>query len=255
MKLIVDIGNTNILLALHDGSVWKHKFRYETKEDQPELFFEVGLRDLLLEWGIQPGDISAVGVSSVVPEMNTRILNAIRRNARVEPLLLTPQLFHKLPMNVPRPYEIGSDIVANALAALRKYQSDSVIIDFGTALTFTLVTEAHGIEGVTIAPGVHTAYKSLMIHTAQLPLIQFSEPDTVLGTSTESAITGGVFFGYIGIVKEILSRIKSERGEQLQVIATGGLAEVLKPLLPLFNHVDRELTIDGIRYILEDTDS
>lgn len=251
MFLVAEIGNTNILLAIHDGKDWKHKFRYRTKENQPPVFFEVGLRDLLLEWNVTPDDIEGVGVSSVVPEINETIIDALRANTRLEPVLLTPEIFLDLDMRVPRPYEIGSDLVSNAYAAIKKYDSDCIVVDFGTALTFNVITKNRGIEGVTISPGVETAITALSGNTSQLPVVDLELPEKVIGYDTDSAIRSGVLYGYIGLVKEIISRIKEELPSDYKVIATGGLSTVIKPLIPIFDIVDKELTIDGIRFLTE----
>lgn len=252
MILAVEIGNTNIVLAIHNGEEWIHRFRYETKEDQPFVFFEVGLRDLLLEWNIDPDDINQVGMSSVVPEMNDRIIQALESNTRKTPVLLTPELFMKQDFRVPKPYEIGADLVANAKSALTKYDRDCIIVDFGTALTFTVVTKELGIEGVTIAPGILTAFKALSYNTAQLPVVSLSMPESAIGKDTDMAIRAGVLYGYIGLVKEIVSRIELEKDQKFTIIAAGGLSTVISPLTDFFDVIDKELTIDGIRFFLMD---
>jgi len=154
MFLATDIGNTNIVIAVHDGTSWKHKVRYETKDNQPPFYYETGLRDTLLEWGIEPADIESAAISSVVPEITEKIASAVAQNIRLEPIILTPELFLKLDMRIPKVYEIGSDIVANAYATKSLFGRNSIIVDFGTALTFTVYDHQVGITGVTIAPGL-----------------------------------------------------------------------------------------------------
>lgn len=250
--LVAEIGNTNIVIGVHDGESWKHKFRYETKEDQPFVFFEVGLRDLLLEWNLSPQDITAVGMSSVVPEMNERIIKAMELNTRQVPKVLDAEMFESLDMRVPKPYEIGADIVANAYAALRKFNTDCIVADFGTALTFSIVTQDEGIRGVTIAPGIMTAIKAISFQTAQLPEVEMEIPESVIGYDTDTALRAGVLYGYVGLVKEIVNRMKEERPGDYTVIAAGGLCSALPPLIPFFDVIDRDLTLDGIRYLVQD---
>lgn len=249
MFLATDIGNSNIVIAIHDGKNWKYKYRYDTKTVQPVLFYENGLRDLLLEWGIQPSEIKSAAVSSVVPDITEMIVTAIVANIRFEPLLLSPEIFLGLDMEIPKIYEIGSDLVSNAYAAKKRFAKNTLIVDFGTALTFTIYKEGEGIEGVTIAPGLKTIISTLSGNTAQLPEIEIKVPNSAIGQSTSTAIRAGVLFGFIGMVKEILSRIKNELDEPYFIVATGGLSSVIEELQTEFDLIDKDLTLDGIRLI------
>ncbi len=251
MFLATDIGNSNIVIAIHDGEKWKYKYRYDTKTIQPSLFYETGLRDLLLEWGIQPGEITYAAISSVVPDITELIISAIVANIRFEPLLLTPEVFLKLDMKIPKVYEIGSDLVANAYAAKMKFGKSTIIVDFGTALSFTIYKENSGIEGVTISPGLKTIISTLSGSTAQLPEIEIKVPESAIGTSTSTAIRAGVLFGFIGLVKEILLRIQNELDEPYYVAATGGLSTAIDELQSEFDIIDKDLTLEGIRLISE----
>jgi len=249
MFLATDIGNSNIVIAVHDGKKWKYKYRYDTTAIQPSLFYETGLRDLLLEWGIQPGDITAAAISSVVPDITEMIKAAIEVNIRFTPLLLSPEVFMQLEMGIPKIYEIGSDLVANAYSAKKQFAKNTIIVDFGTALTFTVFDEHQGIQGVTISPGLKTIISTLSGSTAQLPEIDIKVPDSAIGKSTSTAIQAGVIIGFIGLVKEILSRIKSELDTPYFIVATGGLSSVIEELHSEFDLIDKDLTLDGIRFI------
>jgi len=255
MFLATDIGNSNIVIAIHDGNEWKYKFRYDTKNVQPEIFYEMGLRDLLLEWGIRPAKITDAAISSVVPDVTELIKEAVVANIRFEPLTLGPQTFMNLDMEIPKVYEIGSDLVANAYAAKKNLQRNTIIVDFGTALTFTIYTENKGIEGVTISPGLKTIISTLSGNTAQLPEIEVKLPSSAIGKSTSKAIRAGVIFGFIGQVKEILTRIKEELNAPYYVIATGGLSSAIKELHSEFDEIDKDLTLNGIRLIKQYTDA
>jgi len=251
MFLAADIGNSNIVISIHDGETWTHTFRYESKDTQPTIYYINGLSEILLEWGIS-GSISKAGISSVVPGLNETIRNAIKVVTQVQPYLLSPESFLKLDMHVPKVYEIGSDLVANSYAALKKYGKDSLIIDFGTALTFTIVTEKGGIEGVSFAPGLKTAMQSLSGNTAQLPEVWLSWPERALGKSTEEAIKSGVLIGYYGLVSELKKQILNEFPKVNHIIGTGGMVEILKPLKNELNEVNQNLTVEGIRLITTD---
>lgn len=249
MFLVADIGNSNIVIAIYDGKNWKYNYRYDTKNIQPTIFYETGLRDLLLEWGIRPGEITSAAISSVVPDVTELISAAFEANIRFEPILLSPDVFMKLDMGIPKIYEIGSDLVANAYAAKKLYKKNTIIVDFGTALTFTIYNHPNGIEGVTISPGLKTIISTLSGNTAQLPEIEIKLPLSAIGKSTSSAIRAGVMFGFIGLVKEILSRIKNELGEPYYIVATGGLSSVIEELQSEFDIIDKDLTLEGIRQI------
>ena len=249
MFLATDIGNSNIVLAIHDGSEWTYKYRYETKDYQPALFYEAGIRDILLEWGISPSDIDGAAVSSVVPEVTDRIMEALTNNIRFIPVLLTPEIFIDLDMRIPKVYEIGSDLVSNAVAVNEIYKQNCIIVDFGTALSFTIYTHGVGISGVTIAPGLKTIISTLSDSTSLLPEIDIDMPESAIGVSTSTAIRAGVLFGFIGMVKEILLRIKTELDGSYKVVATGGLSSVIKELASEYDEMNKDLTLEGIRLL------
>lgn len=249
MTLAIDIGNSNIVIALYKDLSWTNTFRYETKETQPEFYYEGALRNILLEWGVPPSAVSHCVMSSVVPDLNEVIKQAVQYVFGFSPLLINAEVIKHLDIPVPHPYEIGSDLVSNAYAAVRLHGKKCIIVDFGTALTFTIVDEEHGITGVTIAPGLKTAIYALSQQTAQLPLVPMQLPDSSIGHDTASAIQSGVMWGYVGLVKELIIRMKSELTGDYKVIATGGLSNILHPLESTFDIVDKMLTLDGMRLI------
>lgn len=251
MLLSIDIGNSNIVVGLYYNDVWTQTFRYETKDIQPEYYYESALRNLFLEWGVSTSEVHRSVVSSVVPDMNDMILQAVHHVTGNWPLLLGPEVFKVLDLSVPHPYEIGSDLVCNAYAAIKKYGDRCIIVDFGTALTFTVSNLEKGILGVTIAPGLKTAVSSLSSSTAQLPLVPMELPKSAIGHDTVSAIQAGVLRGYVGLVNEILHSMKAELKEPYKVIATGGLSAILYPLESSFDILDKMLTLDGSRLIYE----
>ncbi len=185
----------------------------------------------------------------MVAEVTETISQAVKYYLGTEPLILGGELFSNLDMHVPKPYEIGSDLVANAYAATREYKDDFIIVDFGTALTFTIVSREKGILGVTITPGLKTSIQALNKGTSLLPQVPIQIPETVIGKDTVHAIQAGVLYGYIGLVKEILFRIKEEVKRPCKVIATGGLREILTELTEHFDVVDEYLTLKGIRLL------
>ena len=249
MELIFDIGNSNIVISWYNEGEWSVPIRIETKRQEPELYYTNVLSDIILEYKINISSIKKVVISSVVSEVTNTISEAIKHYLGTEPLVLGGELFSELDMHVPKPYEIGSDLVANAYAATRVYNDDFIIVDFGTALTFTVASKEKGILGVTITPGLKTSIQALNLGTSLLPRVQLQLPETVIGKDTVHAIQSGVLYGYIGLVKEILTRIKQEVKKPYKVIATGGLREILKELNQHFDVVDEYLTLKGIRML------
>ncbi|MBP6397513.1 MAG: type III pantothenate kinase [Saprospiraceae bacterium] len=246
MQLVVDIGNSNIVIALRVGDEWPCIFRYETKEDQPGLYYQNGLMSLLFEWGIHSGQLKSVTISSVVPHMNPKIVEAVQNATGIQPLLLGPGQLKQLDLKVPHANEIGTDLVANAYAAIKIWHKPSIIADFGTALTFTVAHPNDGILGVTIVPGIKTAFGSLSDHTAQLPQVNLSRPTSAIGQNTTHAIQAGILIGYEGLVSHLLTKIQDELPETYLTIATGGLSEALENITANFDHIDKNLTIEGI---------
>ncbi len=251
MQLIFDVGNSNIVIAIYNGKEWKAIKRIETKKSIPEVYYHGVLTDMLLESEITHEDILNIYISSVVSEVSNDLMHAVQQYFGVEPKLLSADDFINLDMHIPKPYEIGSDLVANAYYAIKKYDHDCIVVDFGTALTFTVVTKNHGIEGVTIAPGLRTSIKALFLGTSKLPEVPLELPSSVIGKNTIHAIQAGVLYGYVGLVKEMITRIRNERGNNCMVVATGGLSSILPPLHQYFDEVDPCLTLEGIKMIGE----
>jgi type III pantothenate kinase len=248
MELIIDVGNSNIVIAIYQNG-WDKVFRYETKDNQPQIYYERGLAEILLEWGISSSQINYAIISSVVPELNEKIRSAVQSVLRKEPHLINPDILEKLPIHIPHINEIGSDLVANAFAAVIKYNRPSIVVDFGTALTFTVVHPELGIQGVSIAPGVKTAFSSLFTNTAQLPQVPLDRPESAIGKNTIHALQAGIIIGYEGLVMHLLEKIKAELQEPYIVIGTGGLSESLKSITCHFDYVDKMHTLEGIRLI------
>lgn len=251
MFLAIDAGNSNVVFALYDdvNERWKNHFRIETHAAKfsAQLHNKVPL--YFLEHGIGSADIKQIGFSSVVPEINEQILQFCENFFGTEPYLITPACFEKLPIKTLRPNEIGTDLVCNSLAGYSKYRKELIIVDFGTALTFTVVDASGEIIGVNIVPGLQTAIKSLFNSTSKLPDVPLTLPKSALGKDTVHAIQAGVLYGYTSLVKGMLDTIREETKLEFIVIATGGQVEILTPLETVFDEVDRNLTLEGLRLI------
>lgn len=251
MILVLDIGNSDITMGLWDGSQWRHTWRIPSRTHQPELFYGVKIRDYFFEAGIQVSAVDKMVLSSVVPGLTEKIQKVVRTLFEKEPILLGPSVYENLPIEVLNPYEIGSDLVANAMGAYMKMKRSCIVADFGTALTFTTVSGTGKILGVSIVPGLRTAIKALSQNTARLFDVPLEMPKSALGTSTITAIQSGLVIGYDGLVRSMVNAIRKELNDDCPAIATGGLSFVITSLKGFFYSIEPNLTLDGLREIAE----
>jgi len=249
MLLVIDIGNTNIVFGIHNGQNWKKIWRIQTDYLKTADEYEVIFRTLFTSNKVCLTDIDKIILSSVVPSLNREFDDMLVNFIRVKPRLLSPEWYPKLPLEILNPYEIGTDLVANAMAAHHRFKSNCMVIDFGTALTFTTVSSEGAILGVAIAPGLRTAIRSLSGNTAQLPDVQPVLPPSALGTNTVHAIQAGIVIGYTGLVDRIVTKTEELLQTKLTVIATGGLSSIFAHKLTRIEVVEENLTLEGLQLI------
>ena len=226
-------------------------WRIPSRVDQPELFYGIRVRDSFQEVGLPAETVNTIVISSVVPGLTDKVRNVVRSIFKREPVMVGPGVYEKLPLEVLNPYEIGSDLVANAIGAYFKLKETCIVVDFGTALTFTTVSGTGKILGVSIVPGLRTAVRALSQNTAKLFDVPLEMPTSALGINTVTAIQSGIVIGYEGLVKHIVQAIRAELKVECPAIATGGLSFVITPLRGFFQHVEPQLTLDGLRIIGE----
>jgi len=251
MLLAFDIGNSDITVGLWKDNAWKYVWRISSRPDLPELFYGIKIRDYFFESRTEVSEVRTIVLSSVVPAMTEKIKSVSRTLFEKEPIVLGPKVYESLPMNILNPFEIGSDLVANAAGAYYKFKQTCIVVDFGTALTFTTVSGEGKILGVSIAPGLKTAIKSLSQNTAKLFDVPLEIPASSLGKNTVTAIQSGILFGYEGLVRNVVTKIREELKTECPVIATGGLSSVITPLTSFFHAIEPNLTLDGLRIIGE----
>lgn len=251
MFLAIDAGNSNVVFAIYQekDEKWSNHFRLETKDSKLTSQLSKKVPLYFLEHSISPSDISAIGFSSVVPEINARIMKFCQNYFGIIPYLISSKSYATLPVSSLRPSEIGSDLMCNVMAAFTRFQQPTIIVDFGTALTFTVVSGEGKIKGVNIVPGLRTAINSLFQNTSKLPNVALEMPQSALGQNTIHAIQAGILYGYTGLVKGMIETLEKETGEKFHIIATGGLSSVLTPLAEVFEEIDRNLTLEGLRLI------
>jgi len=249
MLFAVDIGNTNIVLAIHDGKSWINKWRIHTDIHKTTDEYFVVIESLLNHSNPQNYQITKAVVSSVVPNLNRAMQKNVLRLFDIEPIMVTQELNTGL-VKKSIPLELGADLLCNLSQAHNLYpDKDVMVVDFGTALTMSCVNKKGEIEGVSIAPGLITAVNALFGKTAQLPQVQLKAPEKAMGKSSDSSIRSGIMFGYSGMVESMIKRTEIELNSKLFVIATGGLSNTIASLIPRIDEVINDHTLNGLRFL------
>lgn len=251
MVLVIDIGNTNIVLGVYRQEKLIVNWRVSTHRQTADEFGML-LKDLFQYENLQLEQIKGVIISSVVPPLTPIIEKASRKYCGVEPLIVGPGV--KTGMNIlyDNPREVGADRIVNAVAAYHLYGGPVIIVDFGTATTFCAVSQNGCYLGGAIAPGIGIATEALFNRAAKLPRIELVKPEKIIGTNTVSSMQSGVVYGYIGLVNYLVEKMKEELGdENTFVVATGGFAKLIAKDSPLIDEVNPLLTLEGLRLIYE----
>lgn len=251
MLLAVNVGNTNIVFGVHDGERWLRQWRARTVWDKMPDEYAVLFRDFLREAGLTLASFHQIVLSSVVPPLTGTLCEMLAAQTGHSPLVVSAATNTGLTFCVDNPAEVGADLIADAVAAYERFHTACIVVDFGTATSFTAVSAQAEFRGVAIAPGVNLAMSALAGGTAQLPHIRLEPPPYAIGTNTITAIQSGIVFGYVGLVEELVRRFQAELGGPAQAIATGGLARLVAPLTSCFVASDPWLTLEGIRLIAE----
>lgn len=248
MLLATDIGNSNVKFGVHDGDRWREHWAIETVRQRMPDEYAVLLRSFLAEARIERQSISRAIVSSVVPQLTRGMLEMVGEQTGAQPLLLTHELDLGLEIGTERPESLGSDLIANAVAAWARFGETCIVINFGTATTLTVVESPGIIRGAAIAAGLAVTANALVGDAAQLSHVELAAPPTAIGINTRHALQSGLVLGHIAMVEGIVERMLQEIGPA-KVIATGGLVTVLAPSTSLFDAVDPLLTLEGLRLI------
>jgi type III pantothenate kinase len=248
--LAIDIGNSNIVFGVHNRQKWIEKWRMHTDKKKMPDEYGVFFEQLLKQEGVSLSDIKSTVVSSVVPQLTGRIKRMIEKLTASESIIIGPGVKTGLVIRTDNPAEVGADLVANAVAAWKKYKKNCIIVDFGTALSYSAVSSKGEFLGAVISPGIFAAAEALSEHTAQLPKIWLKKPDKTIGKNTVTSMQSGIVNGYIGSAEYIISKMKEELGS-CEVIATGGSADIITPFTKVFTHLEPWLTLEGLRYIAD----
>ena len=252
MLLAIDLGNTNIKYGVFDKEKLVASFRVSSRISRTADEYGSVLVGLLSDKNIKKGDIDGIIFSSVIPALNYTICHMCEYFFGISPIMVGPGIKTGLNIKAENPREVGADIIVNSVSAFNKYGGPVVVIDFGTATTFDVITEKCELLGVVIAPGIKTSLEGLATKTAQLPMVELDAPKTVIGKNTKHCMQSGIIFGFAGLVENIIKKIKKELNlSEIKVVATGGLGEIIAKETNLISIVDRTLTLDGLRLIYE----
>lgn len=251
MLLVVDVGNTHITLGLFDGKELKSTFRMTAKQPRTSDEYGIELCDLLQHKHFAIEEIDDVIVASVVPDIMHSLGSAIIKYFGIKPMVPT-NLDMGLKINTIYPKDIGPDRIVDAVAAYEKYGGPIIVIDYGTATTYDVVSEDGVFEGGLISPGIRTAARALWGGAAMLPAIEIRKPDSIIAKETVSSMQGGLVFGCIGETEYIVKKLKEESGyENARVVATGGLGNIIFRETDVIDIYDPNLTLEGLRMIYE----
>lgn len=251
MLLVIDIGNTNTVLGVFDGSRLVMDWRLETKQRQTADEYGILARNLFALDGLEFSRIQSIIIASVVPPLNTVLEQMALKYFKIKPLFVEPGIKTGMPILYDSPADVGADRIVNAVAAYERYGGPAIVVDFGTATTFDAISSKGEYLGGVIAPGPGISAEALFTHTARLPRVEIKAPAKVIGTSTVGSIQSGLYYGYIGLIDGILERMIPELGPKTKVIATGGFSTLIGTGTSRIQHIDPNLTLEGLRLIFE----
>ena len=252
MIFVMDIGNTNIKAAVFEGKKLLKRWRCATDPSMTSDQYGIIMSDLFRYHELNIREIEGIMISSVVPTINFTIEHMCRDYFGKDPKLLVPGMKTGINIRYENPRELGSDRIANAVAVAARYGGPSVFIDFGTATTYGVISAKNEFLGGAIGPGLRMMNAALAGGTAKLPSIELVMPPTVIGRTTVTNIQSGILYGYMGSVEKIVNEMKRELGcPQARVIATGGMAHLVKANSSVIDEIDPNLTLSGLRLIYE----
>ncbi len=255
MLLVIDVGNTNTVMGIYRQETLVQDWRIRTERKTTEDEFNVIATSLFANGGIDAGAIRRTVISCVVPPMVTILDTFCRKYLGHAPQWVDARSYTRMPILINNPPELGADRIVNAVAAYKKYHQSLIIIDFGTATTFDVVSEKGEYLGGAISPGIMIASEALFREASKLPRVEiFERPENVVGKDTAGSIKSGIIFGYAGLVDGIVERMQAQLDTVPVVLATGGLAPLMANVARSIEKVESSLTLEGLRIISEDLD-
>lgn len=256
MLLVLNVNNTNTVIAIYpavEGRIGELRatWRISTRQSQTADEYGILIRNLLQAEGVSSQEISGIVIASVVPPIDWILRQFSERYFNHKPLFIEPGVKTGLPILTDSPGEVGADRVANCVGAFQQYGGPCIVVDFGTATNFDVVSKQGEFLGGAIAPGVNVAAEALFARAARLPRVEIKRPPKVIGTNTVDNLQIGLFYGHVGLVDGILERMIEELGPETKCVATGGLARLIAGESRFISEVNDTLTLEGLRIIYE----
>jgi len=251
MLIVFDIGNTTVGIGLFEEKRLLRTWRIRSDRDQTADEYGLILRNLLAFSGMNPDDVRAAVISSVVPPLTPIFQSLSAALFKTKPLVVGPGLRTGMPILYEAPLEVGADRIVAAVAAFEKIGGACIVVDFGTATTFDAVSAKGEYLGGAIAPGVQISAEALYLKTAKLPRIEIRKPAKAIGKTTVTSMQSGLYHGYIGLTVNIIGEIRGELGVEAAVIATGGFGEMMADEIEAIGSYEPNLVLNGLRIIYE----
>lgn len=251
MLLVTDIGNTNVALGIYDDQTLIKKWRLSTQPYNTKDEYSIFLRSLLKDSDISPDHISAACICSVVPTLTPRFIRIHEEDFGIKPVVVRPGIKTGLVILYEPPQDVGADRIVNSIAGFKKFGGPLVIVDFGTATTFDVVSEKGEYLGGLITPGPGVSGEALALRAARLPSVDIRKPRDIIGKNTIDAIRSGLYYGHIGSCDRIIEKIISKFETRPKIIATGGLAEIIQEESEFISEIYPDLTLEGLKIIHE----
>ena len=258
MLLVIDVGNTNTVLGVFEaksakpgaGRLLAH-WRVSTIKTQMVDEYGVLFRNLFAMHGLEVSSVQGIVISSVVPPLDSTLREMCERYFHLRPLFVEPGVKTGMPVLYDNPAEVGADRIVNSVAAFEKHGGPCIVVDFGTATTFDVVSRKGEYLGGVITPGIGISADALFERTARLPRVDIRKPPRVLATNTVNSLQSGLYYGYLGLIDGILERLIAELGEDVNIVATGGLAALMGGGSKYIREIDNLLTLEGLRIIYQ----
>jgi len=251
MLLVIDIGNTSISFGVYTGKKLIDSWRVSTSTGKTPDEYGAEILNFFDLVKIDREKISGIAISCVVPCLLPVFEKVSERYFRIKPLITGREGELGMPILYDNPKEVGADRLAASIAAFELYKGPVIVVDFGTAITFDIVNEKGEYAGGVIAPGIGISSRALFEKGAQLPHVELAKPESIIGKNTRNSMQAGIVYGFVGLVREILSRIKTQVGGDPKIVATGGYASLIAPEIEIIDTVNEDLVLEGLRIIWE----
>lgn len=252
MLLVIDVGNTNVVLGVYRGKELVDFWRIGTDKDKTSDEYSVLIDQLFSYKGLDKRKVKDVIISSVVPDIMHSLENTVIKLFGMNPLVVGPGVKTGMNVKYDNPRQVGADRIVNAVAAYEKYNGPLIVIDFGTATTFCAISTKGEYLGGTIAPGIKISSEALFQRASKLPRVELIKPGKTICKNTVHSMQSGIIYGYAGLVEQIVTKMKTEfKNKGVKVIATGGLATLIDSETRCIDKIDKFLTLEGLRIIFE----